>query len=122
MSYRLHCVKKSVSLRLLHLLQKSNYALSPRQLSIEITDDCNLNCYMCAHKVFKAEGGNLPLEKFKYILEQLPHLRRISIVGRGEPFMNPNLFNMLDLGKYRDINFNICTNGTLLNEKNIYER
>jgi MoaA/NifB/PqqE/SkfB family radical SAM enzyme len=74
---------------------------------------------MCQRNFIKVEGKNLSLEQFKYILDQLPSLKHITLVGSGETLMAPDLYKMLNLGKSRNIRFTIITNGTLLNEENI---
>lgn len=109
--------QKGIQYGLLDLLSRSDYALAPRRLSIEITDDCNLNCPMCPRRFTKITSENISLSKFKYILDQLPAVKHITLLGRGETLMNPDIFAMLELGKQRGIYFTIVTNGTLLTEK-----
>lgn len=112
-------VKQILRSALLYLASRSNYAFSPRGIDLEITWDCNLSCTMCVRQVVKIGGNNLSLEQFKYRLEQLPKVRYINIIGNGEPLMNPNFFEMLDLAGSKKIKVAITTNGTLLNENNI---
>ena len=112
-------IKSGARFVFLHLPYLSDYAPSPRGLIIAITDDCNLNCPMCPRSFSKVTGENMPLEKFKCILDQFPKVRHVALLSRGETLMNPNLFEMLNIGKFRNIHFRIVTNGTLLTEKNI---
>jgi len=104
---------------LLYLASKSNYAFFPRGLDLEITWNCNLNCTICLRQVVNIGENNLSLDQFKYILGQLPKVRYINIIGNGEPLMNPDLFEMLDLAGSKNIKVSTTTNGTLLNEYNI---
>lgn len=113
-------IKNGIKSGLFRLRCASNYAPPPRSLSIEITTDCNLHCFMCERNFAEFEKKNLSFGEFKYILEQLPKVRYIALVGSGETLMNPDLFEMLDFGKSRKLNFTIVTNGLLLNEKNIW--
>lgn len=101
------------------LIYSSDWAPQPNHLLLEVTDNCNLNCVMCRRK--ELGGQNLSIKEFKYILSQLPGLKEITIVGRGESFMNPDIYEMLKIGKSKNINFTIITNGTLLTENNIKE-
>ena len=102
-----------------NIIRHSNHIFPPRKLIIEITENCNLNCPMCPRQFNKISNENMSLEKFKHILDQMPSLRQITILGQGEPFMHPNIFEILKLGKSRNIHFTLVTNGTLLNEENI---
>lgn len=94
-----------------------NIALAPRRLSVEITDRCNLNCYMCPRNFSKVENRDLSLERFQYILDRLPGIEYICLLGRGEAFLHPDIFGMLAAGNKRKVYFTIVTNGTLLNDE-----
>lgn len=96
-----------------------NYAISPKIISVEITDDCNLSCPMCPRRFSRVTGRSMPFERFKFILDQLPTVNSMILLGRGETLMAPDIFKMLDYGKSRDIHFTIVTNGLLLTEENI---
>ena len=104
---------------LLRFYRMSNRILPPRNFSIEVTDDCNLHCPMCPRNFAEVAGESLSLEKFKYILNQLPKVKQITLLGRGETLMAPDFFEMLNCGNSRNINFTVVTNGTLLYEENI---
>lgn len=97
------------------------WAPQPSSLILEVASDCNLNCVMCFSrtKENKSETQRLSLEQFQYILKKLPKLKEITILGRGESFINPDIYKMLEIGKNRNIKFDIVTNGTLLTEANI---
>ena len=88
---------------LINLIRRSNYALPPHKIAVEITQDCNLNCPMCPRQFNKITGENMSVEKFRHILDQLPMLRYVHIIGQGEPFMHPNIFEILNLHTFKDI-------------------
>lgn len=111
--------KKSLIQAGLRLLQYFDYALMPRHLALEITQVCNLNCFMCIREYTRYEKGNLSLEQFETILKKLNRLRLIALVGMGETLMNPHIYDMLQIAENKGINVSMVTNGTLLNEKNI---
>lgn len=113
--------KQTFKYGLFRLYRRSNRAPLPRSLSVEITDDCNLCCPMCPRRFAEVTSESMPLEKFKYVLDQLPKARKITLLGRGETLMAPDFFEMLNWGSSRNISFIIVTNGTLLHEKNIRE-
>ncbi len=61
----------------------------------------------------------LSLEKLKFIMKQFPYLRKISLVGVGEPLLNPELFEIIRWAKKERILIGFATNGMLLTKKNI---
>jgi MoaA/NifB/PqqE/SkfB family radical SAM enzyme len=74
---------------------------------------------MCPRKFAKVTGKNMPLKRFKYILDVLQKVRCMILLGGGETLMNPYFFGTLNFGKSRDIHFTVANNGMLLIEKNI---
>jgi MoaA/NifB/PqqE/SkfB family radical SAM enzyme len=112
-------LKQGIKSALSSLYFASGRAFPLRNITLEVTWDCNLSCFMCARHVFKLGRNNLSLEQFKYILGQFPRLKYINIVGLGETLMNPYFFEMLDIAQSRNIKVDLTTNGTLLNENNI---
>jgi len=101
------------------IIRQSNYALSPHKVAIEITQNCNLRCPACPRQHNKITGESMSLAKVKHILNQLPMLRLIHIIGQGEPLLHPDIFEILKLGKSKKIKFVMVTNGLLLSEENI---
>ena len=100
-----------------------NSAISlPHKIVLEITQKCNLNCTMCPRNqgVFDlTEGDHLSVDNFRHVIEQYPKLKYVTLVGTGEPFMNPYIFEMLDMAKSQGIYIEITTNGTLLDEETV---
>jgi radical SAM protein with 4Fe4S-binding SPASM domain len=58
--------------------------------------------------------GHLSIDTLKDILSWMPFIKDISLLGLGEPLMNPEILNMLSLIKSRNIACRIATNGMLL--------
>lgn len=87
-----------------------------------ITDLCNLRCKHCYQENFK-DDNDLSLDKIKIIINNLSlQFNKISVnITGGEPLFKKDLFEILDiLSESKQIKrFNIITNGTLLNLKNI---
>jgi len=104
-----------------YFIYSGTWAPQPRSLILEIASDCNLNCTMCFAREEEKKGGinRLSINQFKYILNELPELKEIMILGRGESFINPDIYKMLEIGKEKSIKFSIITNGVLLTEENI---
>jgi len=58
--------------------------------------------------------GDLSLDSFRRILELHPQLEHIELQGEGEPLLNKNFVQMLELARERNIRVSLITNGSLL--------
>jgi radical SAM protein with 4Fe4S-binding SPASM domain len=87
-----------------------------------ITDICNLRCKHCYQENFLS-NNDLSFDKIRLILENLKEqFGKISInITGGEPLYKKDFFDILDIiSSFDNIeSFNIITNGTLLNDRNI---
>lgn len=86
----------------------------PIFVQIEPAVICNLKCKMCIAPFSKKDVSYLTLEKFKIIRREFPYLRKISLVGVGEPLLNPELFEIIRFAKKEKIRTGFTTNGVLL--------
>lgn len=87
----------------------------PRRIQIEITNECNLRCKMCARSY--NEGlirKSLRLTDIKIIISQIPNCRNIALHGLGEPLMNHDLIDIVSFLKKRKKRVHFTTNATLL--------
>jgi radical SAM protein with 4Fe4S-binding SPASM domain len=91
----------------------------PVVAQIEPTSLCNLRCKMCIREKIGIPIGTMPFEDFKKVLNKLDSLFKIHLSGQGEPFINKDLFKMIDYANKRGIIVNLNTNATLLNEEAI---
>ena len=90
----------------------------PLRLWIETASCCNLRCVMCPNKdVAAADKGLMPLELFQKIIDQARHFALdVNLHHRGEPLMNPALFDMIRYAKAARLKVRFHTNGALLDE------
>ena len=90
---------------------------NPRRATIELTMRCNLSCQMCFRD--QEQKGELTLEEFKTVVDNLsPGVRQINLIG-GEVFLRRDLFEILDYLRDRDLRVRIQTNGTLLDAQRL---
>lgn len=80
----------------------------PKEIQIEPTIHCNLDCIMCNKKARIRGSKDMTFEEFKKVLNQFPNLEKIHLHGIGEPFLNQDFFNMLKFAKQKGIN--VCFN------------
>lgn len=93
-----------------------------KQLWIEPSGFCNLNCSMCGgnprQKQFTRKTGLLSLKNFKFILNSFldlnTDLKKVDFRGTGEPLMNNKLSSMISYCNEKRILTGITTNGSLL--------
>jgi len=88
----------------------------PIRLWIESAAPCNLRCVMCPNKDMpSAEKGLMSLDLFRAILDQAaPYVGDIYLHHRGEPLLNPALFDMFAYARQKGVRTRVHSNGTLL--------
>jgi len=98
---------------------------SPTYWMIEPTHGCNLACDCCSIRLFpkneyKFMSLNTWKETMKIIKRTTPYTR-VDLAQAGEPTLNPNLIEMLKIGREISPNsfFEIITNGTMLTKSKI---
>ena len=95
------------------------YSYRLTSLVVEITNRCNLKCIMCSHhKGMKRAPKDLEFNLLKKIISDTHrYIETICISHVGEPFINPDIFKIIDYIKKNGQRVIIFTNGTLLNEE-----
>jgi SynChlorMet cassette radical SAM/SPASM protein ScmE len=90
---------------------------NPKRCDIAITGRCNLNCRYCYYADEMAANDDLPAEYWISFFDQLEQLKvmEVGLTG-GEVFLRPDLFELIDAIIQHRMRYNICTNGTLINE------
>lgn len=95
------------------------------QISLKITNLCNLRCKMCGQ--WGEKGYNLnkpnselkevvPLETYKKMVDDLAHIKPMVYIWGGEPFLYPDLMPLTSYMKEKDFMLSIVTNGIKLKE------
>lgn len=88
----------------------------PEISSIEITNDCNLNCEICAREQVKNNRGigYMALKQFKFIIEKYrPRHPRLFL--HGEPTLHPDLVEMVSICRANGSDsVGFTTNGVLM--------
>lgn len=86
-------------------------------VQVEPTTKCNFNCTFCCGRYMKQ--GNLSISTFKKIFSKVPDISHIELQGEGEPFIHPQLFDMVNIAKEKGANSSVITNGSFLSKVNI---
>lgn len=90
-----------------------------KEVMIEPTNYCNLNCLSCSYTKSKKNNKELSFDEFKIIINKLKKLKFVTFCGLGEPLFNKELVKMIDYLITKKINFRLDTNGLLINDLNI---
>ncbi len=92
--------------------------LSPSYVDIELTGRCDLDCIFCFRKSLKTVHGDMEIDLFKKILQDMNFFKlpySICFGGSGEPMMHKKFFEILDITRDENLVENIIieTNGIL---------
>jgi MoaA/NifB/PqqE/SkfB family radical SAM enzyme len=92
----------------------------PKEIQLEITNRCNLDCDMCPRlTLLKVPELDMSELTFKAILDNLKNPRAITLTGWGEPLMHDRFFDFIDEVHHRfpRCQLSFTTNGFLLSQK-----
>lgn len=90
---------------------------SPVNLGIRITNKCRFNCKDC----FVNKGSEeMNYDNFLKIFQKLPQKPYYVYLTGGDPFLNKDIFKMIDYLFRKNIKINIHTTGVI--DKKIYEQ
>ena len=102
----------------------------PLHAQVGICDPCNHECVFCwdhppkerqtdSERFGYARQGVMPLERFKSVVDDVykAGTRRIDIVGRGEPLLNPAVLDMVSYAKQQKMLVLLCSNASRLATK-----
>lgn len=94
----------------------------PISISVEPTSLCNLECPECpaGKKELSRFKGDIDFDLYRKIINEFsPYLLNLILYFQGEPFLNKDIFRLIEYsGKEKKIFTTCSTNGHYLNEKN----
>jgi len=85
--------------------------LRPRQIQIEITNRCNMDCPMCQREDLGIELEHMSWSHFTTVVDKLGQHEDITLTGWGEPFIHPRVFDMIAYCKERGHKVMVTSNG-----------
>jgi radical SAM protein with 4Fe4S-binding SPASM domain len=101
-----------------YLARRPKLAALPVEYIVETTAKCNLYCPMCpreTHKQPKADMSDAVFERLAR--ESGSTAEHMMLIGLGEPFMDPHIFERIELCHRHSISTLLSTNGTFLDER-----
>jgi len=91
-----------------------------QKVYIEPTTHCSLSCRTCVRNIWGDQFANMSMETFHQLvqsMDNLPQLESVTFAGFGEPLIHPNILDMIELVRQRDLTVYISSSGLLLDEK-----
>lgn len=86
-----------------------------KQIYIEITNICNLNCSFCPKN--SRPKKFMTVEEFEKITDEIsPLTNTICLHLMGEPLLHPNIKEIFEICSKKKLNVYLTTNGTLLKQ------
>jgi MoaA/NifB/PqqE/SkfB family radical SAM enzyme len=90
-------------------------------VQIENTSRCNFHCVYCPthspNALTGAAKATMDLATFRGILDANPRAKMVHLQGQGEPFLDPGIWEKLDLCRERRLFTEIISNGSVLHGK-----
>lgn len=75
----------------------------PRSIVLEPTNRCNVGCVVCQRRGLTRPVGDLSFERYRYVMQSIPTLKRIDLFFMGEQFLNSSVFDMIRYASERGI-------------------
>src|SRR5262245_44323493 len=113
-------VRQAKGLRTLSRVPNAS-GLYSEMFMLEPTTQCNLKCPLCpvpAH--MHRPGMHMQQHTYREVVDDIAsHARLIELWNFGEPFLNPELFDMIRYAEDRNVRVRVSTNSTFLTEKDV---
>jgi MoaA/NifB/PqqE/SkfB family radical SAM enzyme len=115
------------SLGLAGVVRRGRALAGPSYLEIDLTNNCNQHCAGCwLHSYLMGDDrlsgaerrATLEYDRVAQLIRSAKSLgaRRLQLSGAGEPFMHPRIEDVLELAKDQELDVNVITNFTLVDE------
>lgn len=95
--------------------------LLPKDIQIETTIRCNMNCVMCDKKSRQRSAKDMSLDEFKKIIEQFENVEKLRMHGIGEPLLNQEFISMVAYAKSKNLKVCFNDNMSLMDKKRAKE-
>jgi radical SAM protein with 4Fe4S-binding SPASM domain len=102
---------------------KNRLQINPplRAVTVEVTNNCNLSCIMCANDRMERERGFMSRDVYHLLARQIPDdsLRLICMLSVGEPLLHPDLVSLLQTLSGKARRMMLSTNAVALNGNHV---
>lgn len=116
--------KKIRTKKILGRFERTGKIPYPEIAIIDPSNLCNLNCPLCptGRKCLKQKQSFMSPKNFSLILSKIPSLKHISLFNWGEPFLNPQIFEIIKIAKQKDIFISLHSNFSFPKKPEFFEK
>jgi MoaA/NifB/PqqE/SkfB family radical SAM enzyme len=101
-----------------YLRRQTRLDALPVEYIVETTAKCNLYCPMCPRETHPQPKSDMTAEVFeRLVAEAADTAEHMMLIGLGEPFMDPQIFQRIEFCHRHSISTLLSTNGTFLDER-----
>ena len=101
-----------------YVTRRSQLSALPVEYIVETTAKCNLYCPMCPRETHPQPKADMSGEVFESVVRQAGDTaEHMMLIGLGEPFMDPHIFERIEFCHRHSISTLLSTNGTFLDER-----
>jgi len=101
-----------------YLARRTNLPALPVEYIVETTAKCNLYCPMCPRETHPQPKADMADDVFESLVRQSGGTaEHMMLIGLGEPFMDPKIFERIEFCHRHSISTLLSTNGTFLDER-----
>jgi len=101
-----------------YLLRRTRIDALPVEYIVETTAKCNLYCPMCPRETHPQPKSDMTTEVFERLVTEAGETaEHMMLIGLGEPFMDPQIFQRIEFCHRHSISTLLSTNGTFLDER-----
>ena len=101
----------------------------PFYVALDITRRCNIVCIGCGTHSSQTRkpspkdyaDSDISFDIVEKLCKELPPLdtKEVVLIGEGEPFLHPRIFDIIKAFKKASMNVKLLTNGTLIDKSNV---
>jgi radical SAM protein with 4Fe4S-binding SPASM domain len=101
-----------------YLARRSKLSALPVEYIVETTAKCNLYCPMCPRETHQQPKADMADSIFERLVREAGQTsEHMMLIGLGEPFLDPKIFERIEFCHRHSISTLLSTNGTFLDEK-----
>src|SRR5499427_1442297 len=101
-----------------YLTRRTTLRGLPVEYIVETTAKCNLYCPMCPRETHKQPKEDMTDAIFTQLVSEAgASAEHMMLIGLGEPFMDPKIFERIEYCERHNVSTLLSTNGTFLDER-----
>lgn len=101
-----------------YLRRQARLKALPVEYIVETTAKCNLYCPMCPREALPQPKEDMTDVIFERLVREAgPTAEHMMLIGLGEPFLDPKIFDRIEYCRRHGVSTLLSTNGTLLSEE-----